>query len=245
MLPGLYSAAAGMEAQQQQLDAISNDLANVSTTGYQSTILGFHDLLYTSGGASSGSTVATGTGAAASVIGRSQLQGTVETTGQPLDVAIEGNGYLEVRRPDGTVGLTRDGALQVNSQGQLTTTLGMPLQPPITLPKGVAPSDVSIAPDGTVSVGTRKLGQIAIVNVPAPDGLLADGDSLFSATAASGATRPATGATVQQGALETSNVDVSQDMVEMIDAEQGYNLASKAIQYQQQMGQIANQLKPS
>jgi flagellar basal-body rod protein FlgG len=245
MLPGLWSAASGMEAQQQQLDAISNDLANDSTPGYQSTIVGFHDLLYASGGAQSGSTVATGAGAAASVTGRSQLQGTIEQTGQPLDVAIEGEGYLEVRRPDGTIGLTRNGTLQVDSQGRLTTNLGMPVQPPVTLPKGVAPSDVTIGSDGTVSVGTRKLGKIAIVTVPAPDGLLADGDSLFSTTAASGAMRPAAGATLEQGALEASNVDISEDMVKMIDAEQGYNLASKAIQYQQQMGQIANQLKSS
>ena len=243
MLPGLYAAASGMQAQQNQLDAVSNDLANESTPGYQSAIVGFRDLLYASGGAPGGSPVATGTGAAASVIGRSQLQGTIQQTGQPLDVALQGEGYLEVRRPDGTNGLTRNGTLQVNSQGQLTTDLGMPLQPPITLPSGVTPGEVTIAPDGAVTASGRKLGQIAIVTVPAPDGLLADGDSLFSATAASGATRPATGTTLQQGALEASNVDVSQDMIKMIDAEQGYNLASKAISDEQQMGQIANQLR--
>jgi len=245
MIPGLYAASSGMEAQQQQLNAISNDLANDSTPGYQSTIVGFQDLLYDTGGATSGSPVTTGTGAAASIIGRSQTQGSIEQTGQPLDVAIEGDGYLEVRRPDGTIGLTRNGTLQVDSRGQITTDLGMALQPPITLPKGVAPSAVTIGSNGTVSVGTRKLGKIALVTVPAPNGLLSDGDSLFSATAASGATRPATGATLQQGALESSNVDVSQAMVTMIDAEESYNLASKALQYQQQMGQIANQLKSS
>jgi flagellar basal-body rod protein FlgG len=245
VIPGLYSAAAGMEAQQQQLDAISNNLANVSTPGYQSTVVGFHDLLYATGGAPSGSPVATGTGAAAAVVGRSQLQGTIEQTGQPLDVAIAGEGFLEVRRPDGTIGLTRNGTLQVDARGQLTTNLGMPLVPPITLPRGVTPSEVTIAPDGTVSAGSRKLGRIAIVTVPAPDGLLADGDSLFSTTAASGATRPASGATLQQGAIESSNVNLAQDMVGMVNAEQGYDLASKAIQYEQQMGQIANQLKPA
>jgi flagellar basal-body rod protein FlgG len=243
MLPGLYAAAAGMEAQQTQLDAISNDLANVSTPGYQSTIVGFHDLLYANGGAPSGSNVATGTGAAAGMIGRNLQQGTVQTTGRPLDVAILGDGYLQVRRPDGTIGLTRNGTLQVDAQGRLTTELGMPLQPPITLPPGTSPSAVSIASDGTVSVGKQKLGQIAIVTVPAPDGLLSDGDSVFSTTAASGATRPAVGSTLQQGALESSNVDISRDMVLMIDAQEGYNLASKAISYQQQMGQIASQLK--
>lgn len=244
MIPGLYSAASGMEAQQTALDAISNDLANVSTPGYQSTVVGFHDLLYAVGGAPSGSPVATGTGSAASVVGRNLSQGAVQQTGQPLDVALEGNGYLEVRRADGTIGLTRNGTLQIDSQGQLTTNLGMPLQPPISLPKGVTPSDVTIAPDGTVSAGNRTLGKLAIVDVPAPNGLLADGMSLFSTTAASGATRPATGTTLQQGAIESSNVNLAEDMVEMINAQQGYNLASKAIQYEQQMGQIANQLRP-
>ena len=245
MIPGLYSAATGMEAQQQQLDAISNDLANSSTPGYQSTIVGFHDLLYATGGAPSGSNVATGSGAAASVIGRSQTQGTIEQTGQPLDVAIEGDGYLEVRRPDGTIGLTRNGTLQIDAQRQLTTNLGMPVQPPITLPQGVSPSEVTISADGTVSARGRSLGKLAIVTVPAPDGLLPDGDSVFSATTASGATRSAAGTTVQQGALEASNVDLASDMVQMVSAEQGYDLASKAMQYEQQMGQIANQLKPA
>jgi flagellar basal-body rod protein FlgG len=245
MLGGLYAAAAGMAAQQAQLNAISGDLANVSTPGYQSTIVGFHDLLYSGGGASSGSNVATGAGAAASVIGRSQLQGAVSQTGQPLDVAIAGTGFLEVRRPDGTIGLTRDGTLQLDARGQITNSFGMPVQPPITLPAGTSPSAVTIGADGTVTAGSHKLGKLALVTVPAPDGLLADGNGVFSATAASGATRAATGATLQQGALEASNVDVAQDMTTMIDAEQGYNLASKAIQYQQQMGQIANQLRAS
>jgi len=240
MLGGLYAAAAGMEAQQQQLDAISNDLANESTPGYQAVRVGFHDLLYSSGGASSGSTVATGAGAAAALVGRSQTQGSIQETGQPLDVAIQGPGYIEVRRPDGTIGLTRNGVLQLDAQGRLTTALGMPLQPPITVPSGVSPSQVSIDSSGNVTVGTRKLGQISLVNVPAPDQLLADGDSVFSTTAASGAIRRATGATVQQGALEASNVDTSQELVDMIDTQNNYSMASKAIQFQDQMLQIAN-----
>ena len=122
MLDGLYAAASGMQAQQTALDAIANDLANESTPGYQATKVGFHDLLYASGGASSGSTVATGAGAAAAIIGRSQLQGSMQQTGQPLDVAILGPGYIEVRRPDGTIGLTRNGVLQLNAQRRLTTT---------------------------------------------------------------------------------------------------------------------------
>src|SRR5947209_18236692 len=142
MLEGLYSAAAGMEAQQHQLEAVSNDIANVSTPGYQAAQVGFHDLLYSSGGASSGSSVATGAGAASSIVGRSQTQGALQNTGQPLDVAIIGPGFLQVRRPDGTIGLTRNGTLQLNSAGQLTNELGMAVQPPITVPRGTQPNDI-------------------------------------------------------------------------------------------------------
>jgi flagellar basal-body rod protein FlgG len=243
MLGGLYAAASGMEAQQQQIDAISNDLANVSTNGYQSEIVGFHDLLYQSGGASSGSTVATGTGAAAQVVGRSQAQGALQNTGRPLDVAIVGPGFIQVRRPDGTIGLTRNGALQLTASGQLTDDQGLPLDPPITLPAGVKPDEVSIGPDGTVTAGGQKLGQIALVTVPAPDGLIADGAGVFSATAASGAIRPATGATLEQGSLEASNVNLATDMTEMVNAQHSYDMSSKAIQYQYQLMQMANQLR--
>ena len=104
----------GMAAQQEQIDALANDMANMSTPGYQATRVGFHDLLYSSGGGSTGSTVATGAGAAAQIIGRSQVQGSIQPTGRPLDVAIVGEGYIEVRRPDGTIGLTRNGVLQID-----------------------------------------------------------------------------------------------------------------------------------
>jgi flagellar basal-body rod protein FlgG len=115
MLQGLYAAASGMEAQQNQLDAVSNDLANIDTRGYQGEIMGVEDLLYTSGGGSTGTNAATGAGSASGIIGRSGLQGSIQQTGRPLDVAIQGPGYLEVRRPDGTIGLTRNGALQTNA----------------------------------------------------------------------------------------------------------------------------------
>src|ERR1700761_3394083 len=101
MLEGLYSAASGMEAQQQQFDAISNDMANMDTPGYQSTVVGFHDLLYSNG--AYGSPVPPGAGAAASIVGRDQTQGAINTTNRQLDVAIQGPGYLEVRRPDGSI----------------------------------------------------------------------------------------------------------------------------------------------
>ena len=242
MLEGLYSAASGMEAQQQQFDAISNDMANVDTPGYQSTIIGFHDLLYSSG--DYGSNVATGAGSQAEQMGYDQTQGAIQQTGQPLDVAIDGQGYLEVRRPDGTIGLTRNGALQLNDKRQLTTQTGLLVQPPITVPAGVDPSQVSISSDGTVQAGSQKLGKLSLVDVPAPDGLQADGDSVFSATAASGPLRAAKGASLQQGALEGSNVNLGEEMSKMMAAQQQYSMGSQAIQYQAQMLQIANEIKP-
>jgi len=243
MLQGLYAAASGMEADQNQFTAISNDLANLNTPGYQGEEIGFSDLLYSSGGNSTGTDLATGTGAAATVIGRSQTAGDLEQTGNPLDVAINGDGYLEVRRSDGSVGLTRNGSLQLDAKGQLTDTSGNPLVPPITLPKGVEPSDVTISANGDVTAGKQALGKIQIVNVPAPNQLQPDGNSLFSVTAGSGPARPATGATLTQGAVEGSNVDEAQAMSDMVNAENSYSMAGQAIQYQDQMLQIANQIK--
>jgi flagellar basal-body rod protein FlgG len=242
MLEGLYSAASGMEAQQQQFDTISNDLSNLDTPGYQSAILGFHDLLYSNGGYAGN--VPTGAGTAARVVGRSQVQGALQETGRPLDVAISGNGYLEVRRPDGTIGLTRNGALETNAQGQLTNQQGMPLQPPITIPSGVQLSDVKIASNGTVTAAGRTIGRLGLVTVPSPDNLTPVGDSMFTANAASGAIVPATNATLQQGALEGSNVDMAQAMSQLVTAQRTYAMDSSAIQDQNQMLQIANEIKP-
>ncbi|SRR5579884_3021063 len=242
MLEGLYSAASGMEAQQQQFDAISNDMANLDTPGYQSTILGFHDLLYSSG--NYGSNVATGAGSAAQIVGHDQTQGAINQTGQPLDVAVQGQGFIEVRRFDGSIGLTRNGKLQLNSKRQLTNQVGMLVQPPITIPPGVPTNQVTIAPDGSVSAAGKRVGKISLVDVPAPDGLLADGDSVFSATAASGAVRAAKATTLQQGALEGSNVDLGAEMAKMMTAQQQYAMGSQAVQYQAQMLSIANQIKP-
>jgi flagellar basal-body rod protein FlgG len=242
MLEGLYSAAAGMEAQQTQLDAISNDVANSDTPGYQATEIGFHDLLYGSANDPLSQTPV-GSGAAASTIGYSQAQGSLEQTGNPLDIAIQGNAYLEVKQPNGTIGLTRNGTLQVDPNGQLTTNFGMPLQPSITVPKGTNPADISIGSDGTVSVGQNKLGKLQLVTVTAPDQLLQSGDGVFSATAASGPLIAATGVTLQQGALEQSNVDMNAELTQMMSTEQSYAMASKAIDFETQMGQIAATLK--
>lgn len=244
MLEGLYAAASGMEAQQQQLDSIGNDLANASTTGYKAERVGFRELLYNQVDIA-GTTTTQGAGAAAQSIGRNQAQGSIQSTGDPLDLAIQGPGYFTVKRADGTVALTRDGSFQVNASGQLTTAEGNLLDPPITLPKGASPSEVAIGPDGTVRVGTKTIGKIALVTVASPDHLLAAGGNLFTTGASSGAPRPSTVATIQQGALEGSNVDVGNDMVQMIGAQRSYQMESSAIQTENQMLSIANQLVTS
>ncbi|MGA2011385.1 MAG: flagellar hook-basal body protein [Solirubrobacteraceae bacterium] len=243
MLQGLYAAASGMEATQNQFSAVANDLANLDTPGYQATEVGFQDLLYSSGGSASGSTIATGTGAASAIVGRDQEQGAIDQTGRTLDLAVQGPGYLQVRRNDGSIGLTRNGALELNAQGEITNQTGNPLVPPIKLPSGVTADQLSIAPDGAVSANGRSLGKIAIVDVPAPDQLQPDGDSMFSVSTGSGATRTAAGSTLEQGALESSNVDPATAMTDMITAERSYQMASQAIQYQDQMLQIANEIK--
>ena len=138
--------------------------------------------------------------------------------------------------------LTRDGSFQVNARGQLTTAEGDLLDPPITLPKGASPSEVAIGPDGTVRVGTRTIGKIALVTSPRPTTCSPPGATCFTASAASGTPRPTAGATVQQGALEGSNVDVGNDMVQMMGAQRSYQLESSAIQTENQMLSIANQL---
>ncbi len=242
MLEGMYAAASGMEAQQQQLDSVGNNLANLSTTGYKAERTGFRDLLYNQVNIA-GTTTSLGAGAAAQTIGSDQSQGAIQSTGNPLDLAIEGSGYFTVKRSGGAVALTRDGAFEVNARGQLTTAEGDLLDPPIVLPKGTSPSEVAIGPDGTVHAAGRTIGRIALVTVAAPDRMLADGGSLFSPTAASGATRPVAGSAIHQGALEGSNVETSTEMVQMVSAQRNYQLESSAIQTENQMLSIANQLR--
>jgi flagellar basal-body rod protein FlgG len=242
MLEGLFSAGAGMEAAQSQLDAVSNNMANQDTPGYQSEIVGFHDLLYTTDNdAPSSATV--GAGAGTDTLGFSQAQGSIQQTGNPLDMALDGPGYFQVRQPNGTTGLTRNGTFELNSRGQITTNLGMELVPPITLPKGTQPSQVSIASNGAVTVAGKKVGQIQTVQVTAPDKLLPQGNSVYAATAASGPVQNAKGVTIQQGYLEQSNVDINVQISNMMTAEQAYNMGSKAVQMESQLGQIAATLK--
>ncbi len=243
MLEGLYSAAAGMSAQQEQLNAISNDLANLSTNGYKAERVAFSDLLYSP--VNMAGTVSTdGAGASAKVIGRSETQGSIQETGDPLDLAIEGAGYFEVTRANGQKALTRDGSFGVDASGTIVNSEGSKLTPPIKLPAGVSPSEVSIAPDGTVTAGKRTLGQIKLVTVTSPEHLLSDGGGELTPTPASGSPHAATGK-IHQGALEASNVNVASEMALMVSTQRNYQLNSTAIQTESQMMSIANQLRSS
>jgi flagellar basal-body rod protein FlgG len=242
MLEGLYSAAAGMAAQQEQLNAISNDLANVSTSGYKSERVAFSDLLYNPIKVAGTETTA-GAGAVARVIGRSEAQGAIQETGNPLDLAIEGEGYFLLTRANGTKALTRDGTFGVDANGAIVNAEGNQLSPPIKLLAGVSAKEVTIAPDGTVTAGATKLGQIKLVTVTSPEHLLDDGGGELSPTAASGTPHPATGK-VHQGALEASNVNIASAMAQMVSTQRNYQMTSTAIQDESQMMSIANQLRP-
>jgi flagellar basal-body rod protein FlgG len=242
MVSGLAAAAAGMEAQQEWLDALSNDIANASTPAYKALRVGFHDLLYQPSGRGGAAAAETGAGAAAEVIGRDFAQGALEETGRPFDVALTTPGFIEVRGAGGAVALTRAGDLGVGPDGLLQTATGQRLEPPVKIPPGVDPENVKIAADGTVSAGGRTLGKIGLVEVANPSGLQPDGEGGFLPTAASGAVRKAPGARLQQGALEASNVEMATAMTQMSEAQQGYSLAGKAVQTQDEVLAVANGL---
>lgn len=243
MLEGLYSAASGLAAQQTRLDAVANDLANASTTGYKAVRVAYRDLAYDRAADGAGEGTQTGAGAAAGFAGRDQEQGALNPTDRPLDVALEGPGFLRVRRPDGTDALTRNGALQVDARGRLATADGDLLQPPVTLPAGVRGEQVSIQPDGGVLANGRPVGRIQPVDVPNPDGLVALGGSSFAASAASGAVRPATTTRLVGGSLEASGTDIASAMTAMIEAQRAFQLVSKAITTRDEVWGIANGVK--
>lgn len=234
MSHGIYSAAAGMAAQQTLLDSVANDLANVNTTGYKKENVGFRDLVYSNG---------IGAGAAAVDDGRDFAEGAQQQVDNPLSLAINGPGFFQVKLPDGRSALTRDGDFSLDGQGRMVTSTGSLLDPPITLPKGTDAADVKIAADGSVSANGRALGKIKIVDVPARNGLQPIGDSQFLAGAASGAVRAANGASVQQNMLEASNVDVAGAMTDLIAAQRAYQLSSRVISMQDQLMQIANAIR--
>lgn len=240
----MYSAAAGMAAQQQRLDAAANDLANTSTTGYKHVRVAFRDLAYAAAGRGGSQDVLIGGGAAAAALGRSLGQGALQTTDQPLDLALQGVGFIAVRDREGRPAMTRDGALRTDDRGRLVTTGGLLLDPPVTVPAGTTPQDVHVAQDGRISAGGRAIGALRLVTVPNASGLEGGPDNTFRATAASGAAAAAPRTTtVTQGALEASNVDLGTAMVDMMEAQRGFELASKAIQYQDQLAEIANGIK--
>ena len=242
MLEGLYSAAAGMAAQQQRMDALAGDLANVNTHGYKRQRVGFRDLFYQPAGRGSSPGVTAGTGAAAMTLGRSAVQGALRRTDEPLDFALVGQGFFRVRGPGGLQRLTRDGSFHLGPNGDLLTASGHSVG--VRVPPGADLDELRVSRDGRVSLRGRQLGRLDIVTVRNPDGLAAAGDNLFALTAESGpALAPLNPVQVEQGALEGSNVDLADAMVDMMDAQRSFQLASKAIQMQDQMMEIANGVK--
>ncbi len=244
MLEGLNSAASGMAAQQQRLDSVANDLANANTTGYKHGRVGFRDLMYEQAGRPAADGVRTGHGAAAVDAGKSFGQGGLQRTDRPLDVAIQGEGFLRIKLQGGRDALTRDGNLQIDGLGRLATNTGALIQPEITIPKGTPESEVAVGGDGTVTAAGRRVGKLALVTVRSPQALTPIGDNAFQPSAASGAVGPAPRATkLTQGALEASNVDMATAMVSMIESQRAFELASKAIHTADQMWEIANGVK--
>lgn len=260
MIRSLYIAKTGMDAQQTNLDVISNNLANASTTGYKRGRAHFEDLLYQNlrqpGSASSQQTnLPTGlqVGTGVRTVGTSKLftQGNLQQTGNNFDVAINGAGFFAVQMPDGTQAYTRDGNFKVDAQGQLVTNNGFAVQPAITIPANA--QAVSIGQDGVVQVTLagnpqpQQVGTLQLTNFNNPAGLEAKGQNLFVETAASGA--PTAGAPggnglglLNQGFVETSNVNVVEELVTMIATQRAYELNSKAIQTSDQMLQRLSQL---
>jgi flagellar basal-body rod protein FlgG len=237
MLSGIYASAAGMAAQQAYLDAISNDIANVNTVGYRAQRVDFRDLAY---GEEQG--VPVGGGAAATTIGVTQGQGAFLPSDSPLALAIEGPGYFQIRRADGSVALTRSGDFRLDAGGSFVLADGERLEPPVTVPAGASVSQVSVASDGRVVVAGQEIGKIVLVDVPAPSGLIAVGGGLYAPTDASGAPF-ATGSKIVQGVLEASNVNLAQAMVGVIEAQRGFQLTARALRTQDQLMEIVNQIR--
>ncbi len=260
MMRSLWISKTGLDAQQTQLDVVANNLANVGTNGFKRVRPVFEDLLYQTvrqpGAASTQQTtvpaglqVGTGTRAISTV--RNFGQGNLQQTGNPLDLAINGAGFIQVQMPDGTTAYSRDGSLHLDAQGQLVTANGFAIQPAITIPANA--QTVTVGQDGTVSVtvaGTataQTIGTLQLATFVNPAGLQALGQNLFQETASSGA--PTTGAPgangaglVNQGYVETSNVNVVEELVNMIQTQRAYEINSKAVQTSDQMLQRLAQL---
>ncbi len=260
MFRSLYVASTGMIAQETRLDAIANNLANANTSGFKRQDAEFEDLMYqqqrTPGRLADGGMGPTGVqiGLGSRVVAtpRYFTQGTLEQTGNALDVAIEGKGFFSVTQPDGQLGYTRAGQFKLDAQGRLVTTSGMPLEPPINVPPDTL--ELTIGADGKVSATSAgqseatELGQIQLTTFANPNGLRALGHNLYAGTAASG--DPTTGAansdgrgTLMQHAIEGSNVEVVTEMIDMIRVQRAYEINSKIITTADEMLRKATTLR--
>ena len=261
MNQSLWISKTGLDAQQTKMSTIANNLANVGTTGFKRGRAIFEDLIYQNvrqvGAQSSQQTLLptglqVGTGTRVVATEKLFTQGNLTKTDNSLDIAIQGRGFFEVLLPDGTQGFTRDGSFQINDQGILVTSAGYQLQPPITVPQNAL--SVSIAPDGTVSVQqpaspvSTQVGSVQLVDFINPSGLQARGENLFLQSGASGPPQPGNPGlnglgTLNQGYVESSNVNVVEELVNMIETQRAYEMNSRAISTADQMLQyVSNNL---
>lgn len=261
MFRALNIAATGMAAQQTNLESVSNNIANSNTVGYKKQRADFQDLLYqtvrepgTPTGPTTQSPTGLQVGTGVRVVGTSRVfsQGNLQLTQNPLDLAIEGAGFFQVQQNDGSIAYTRNGQLQLDSQGRVVTPEGMPLDPPIIIPSDAI--GISIAATGAVSVTTpgqpdpTEVGQILLASFTNPTGLRAQGHNLLQASAASGEAmvgEPASegrGALLQ-GSVETANVDIVEEMIGMISAQRGYEINSKVITTADDMLRAVTQMR--
>ena len=253
MNPALWAAKTGLDAQQTRMAVVSNNLANVNTAGFKKSRAVFEDLLYQNvrqvGAATSQDTQAPsgmslGTGVRVVATEKTYTQGNLSQTGNSLDLAINGRGFFQILLPDGTLAYTRAGDFQLSSQGQLVTASGYVVQPGISIPQGA--QSISIGADGVVSVllagqsTPTQVGSLQLADFVNPTGLQARGENLLLETAASGTAQPGTQGQsglglLEQGAIESSNVNVVEEMVAMIETQRAYEMNTKAIQTTDQM----------
>ena len=253
MIRSLWITRTGLDSQQFQLDITSNNLANVSTNGFKRARAVFEDLLYQTlrqpGASSSAQTqipagLQVGTGVRPVSSPRVFTQGNLTQTGNSLDIAIQGEGFFQIQLPDGTLAYTRDGAFQKDSQGQVVTANGYPISPAIVIPSNAV--SVTIGTDGTVTVlqsGSPtpvQVGQIQLASFVNTGGLQSMGMNLYLETASSGTATPNTPGTngvgvVNQGYVETSNVNVVEEMVNLITTQRAYEINTRALQTADQM----------
>jgi flagellar basal-body rod protein FlgG len=260
MIRSLWIAKTGLDAQQTQMDVITNNLANVSTNGFKRSRAVFEDLLYQTirqpGAQSSQQTqlpsgLQLGVGVRPVATERIFTQGNLQQTGNSKDLAINGQGFFQVLMPDGSTGYTRDGSFQVDNQGQLVTSSGFVIQPAITIPANA--QSITVGRDGTVSVtqpgsaAPVQVGSIQLATFINPAGLLSLGENLYVETGSSG--NPGTNTPGTNGAgllvqsfVETSNVNVAEELVSMIQTQRAYEINSKAISTSDQMLQKLSQL---